>query len=89
MYIYSMHMPYTKHTEQQRVNRCVKAAPLTKSPQKVIRPLVLSKNIAHSSDLGNLKALQIICSFSFFLPYLENPPLPRSHHIQQKIMMTQ
>lgn len=60
-------MAYTKRTQQQRSDRRVKAPLLIKSPQKVIRPLVASKNIALSSVLGNLKVLQIICSFSFFL----------------------
>lgn len=25
----------------------------------------------------------------FFLPYVENPPLPRFHHLQHKIMITE
>lgn len=76
MYVYSMCMPYAKRTQQQGGNRHVKAPPLIKSPPKVIRPLGVSKNIAHSSDIWNLKALQITCSFSFFLPYLEQPNPP-------------
>lgn len=35
---------------------------------------MVSKNTAHSSDLGNLKALQAIHIFSFLLLDLENPP---------------
>lgn len=35
---------------------------------------MVSKNTAHWPDLGNVKALQVIHIFSFFLLDLENPP---------------